>query len=109
MIINSLDKKCVLSISIIRNSGQSYKMKIYAKLRDRETDTDITYSTISCMYPRDLHYILDCYKNISEDKSSFGFTSCDQAINFGWRGQILLITFCYKIDIIMMRFLANAN
>lgn len=86
MIINSLDKKCVLSISIIRNSGQSYKMKIYAKLRDRETDTDITYSTISCMYPRDLHYILDCYKNISEDKSSFGFTSCDQAINFWVEG-----------------------
>ena len=76
MIINSIDKKNILCISIIRNNGQSFNMEISVKLKNSDTDTDITYSTVSCLYFRDLRYILDCYKEISQDKTSFGFTSC---------------------------------
>lgn len=82
MIINSIDKKNILCISIIRNNGQSFNMEISVKFKNSDTDTDITYSTVSCLYFRDLRYILECYKEISQDKTSFGFTSCDKTINF---------------------------
>ena len=82
MIINSIDNKCVLNISVIRNNGQSYNVDISLRLDDAETDTNIEFSTTTCLYLRDLQYILKCYQEISQEKSSFGFTSCDQTINF---------------------------